>query len=759
MKIRNNNIVNGKGITIWVFLLWVSSFYHSCMDEELVSPSDGEAGSGIEAVLLININMPETSIPASFTRTQTANEYEVSEVEVLVFNYTGDAYVFDYNVKGEDLAKGDEAKTQFKALLVSTEEPLKLYVLANVAESLQETHLLVGMTEAQVRELIVAGFTREGMEDNLPMFGEYDFPDGLSSTVQQTVTVDVLRAVARVDVLLDLEGGSGEFALEEVYAFRVNNLIQVIPDESATTGDLKVHAPSVPSGAALLDNYVFNRNPVVDDSIGQLYLPESTGIENDSEKLLGKTTIVIGGRFRGSSTTTYYRVDFDSGVAGHPFGQILRNHRYAFIIKSVLSEGWSTPEDAANNLATSMVVQPVIWEDFSSEIVLTGNERFGISGREISLRYVKNREKSLHVESTLDYTIQWIKNRVPVGASTSERDVEITNDDFSVRIVHDNADHPDVTRLVFRTLKHNNLGAIKTDTLRISVGNVWVMDITVKQDNAAMYADRNINVLSVGPSILYAFSGVGNFGVTAAARDASGLSMRMIIEVQFAAGGSVPVGGSFFTRVVNDDSAIDASTGSALTAMQQIINAQDVIFLTYNVRISTAVSNHIVSWLRASPRRVLIVSTDTNLSNDVIRNNAYVTTTPALWAYSTAVITDAAVTHYHRAAVRPGSSDFFDGPFGLLTDTVTFKRYDEYAGYTSVIPDNVTPLIVGSTQGYENFMFFGVNRDKRIIYHGDANLFQNTTMGNTNGTVVNSLDKLMANVWAWVVEQVIYGDG
>lgn len=48
-------------------------------------------------------------------------------------------------------------------------------------------------------------------------------------------------------------------------------------------------------------------------------------------------------------------------------------------------------------------------------------------------------------------------------------------------------------------------------------------------------------------------------------------------------------------------------------------------------------------------------------------------------------------------------------------------------------------------------------RRARIVYHGDANLNQNgrlSSQANADGTVTTDFDRLTANLWAWIVEQV-----
>lgn len=69
-------------------------------------------------------------------------------------------------------------------------------------------------------------------------------------------------------------------------------------------------------------------------------------------------------------------MDFDPGLEGHPFGQILRNHRYVFRIRKVTGPGWSDPGLAAVNKATSIVAEIEPWEDFTTEMHFEGDQLY-----------------------------------------------------------------------------------------------------------------------------------------------------------------------------------------------------------------------------------------------------------------------------------------------------------------------------------------------------------------------------------------------
>ena len=85
------------------------------------------------------------------------------------------------------------------------------------------------------------------------------------------------------------------------------------------------------------------------------------------------------------------------------------------------------------------------------------------------------------------------------------------------------------------------------------------------------------------------------------------------------------------------------------------------------------------------------------------------------------------------------------------------RRTDDVAGYNADYPAGVVPLIVSDKAEYGRYMIVGVNPADRIVYHGDASLNLLGPMSSaaqTDGTIGNDLDRLHANLWAWIVEQV-----
>ena len=64
-------------------------------------------------------------------------------------------------------------------------------------------------------------------------------------------------------------------------------------------------------------------------------------------------------------------------------------------------------------------------------------------------------------------------------------------------------------------------------------------------------------------------------------------------------------------------------------------------------------------------------------------------------------------------------------------------------------------------------MILGVDKKKRIVYVGDSQIFEigsgnvvkrNSRIDNNVGDLTNDYSRIMANLWAWMIEEVVLGD-
>ena len=410
--------------------------------------------------------------------------------------------------------------------------------------------------------------------------------------------------------------------------------------------------------------------------------------------------------------------------------------------------GWSDPALAAVNRATGIVAEIRPWENFTTEMYFEGDNYFGLSSRNVTLGYQAGRVDTVDVQTTVPYAIQWLDTSgTPVGSAVSGVGASLPDSGgFTVAIARNSDDAETVTRLIFTTTGDNRTQSEATAGLRITAGR-WTLDVSVKQESPEKYRKRFIRVLSV--------TEVGSFGTNNPAA-ASGQPLRRILDnaKNFSPSGTVIVGGFSFMEASRAEIQT-TSTGSGSDIFQNVkktINTQDVIYLTYNSPISDELAKVVLSWLRSSPNRVLIVGTDTDATNANLRSYL---TADGTWKYYNQ--SPAVGGKFKRAAQTDGNRRFFTSPFGTVAENAPIARADDYAGYCLNYPAGVTPLVVSDAVGYEKAMIVGVNRQDRIVYHGDANLNQNgrlSSQANANGSVTSDFDRLTANLWAWIVEQV-----
>lgn len=730
-----------------------------------------------EAKVILNIRTPKSVAadqqPGSV---QTAGETSVGEVYVLVFHDaqgSGD-YTFAYLVRGSRVAQQPNRSTRFEAKLQTTDTPIRLLIAANAGALFRSYRPQVGQSEASVRDELIAEFPPEGLTADLPMYGETSL-DGIDAGQTNVVGVVALRAVARVDVVTRLAADSPAFELRDVRIYRANDRLRLVPDDVADSDAPKVTAPTVPPSAEPLSQPLIKTAQEPTDSIGGLYLPESLPVSDSWQRRTAATTVVVGGLFEGDTEVTYYRVDFNSGVAGHPFGQVLRNHLYTFTVRRVTASGWSTPEEAANNLAASMTVEVQPWDDFTSYIYF--HEGYlGVSTRCVQMPFLPGYVRTVEVESTEDYSIEWFDT--PSAGSVSAWDEPLSDGYFTATIVHAPSWGDTHTRIRIESPQYNTTDDEIAATLRLRVNDTAV-DIRVVKESPGRYSDRVIQVMSMGTS----FGSLGDYATTVS----STLAMRRVLDTNFSPASAYPfkIGGFFYLTVPVSTTVYSASvTASDVAYYKKMIDNTDILILAYANYTSPLVTDMLFDeWLVEKPNRVLWVMLDAAAFNAGIRTR-FQQEGLGTWQDIGSMFNAAAG---YRAAAGSDfaysnareSGQFFAGPFGGVEEGELLFGSDAVAGVVQ-LPDSakrwITPLVYNNNPPYDDYMSVGVEIRRGVVYQGEAQLFQgglgmSGMAGNSaqvNGSIISApqvsgttkryyLDVLNANLWAWAVGRVIYG--
>ncbi len=418
MKTKRISLQNINHYSQQLFLFIIGALLCGC-SEDITNKNNGNS---TDTYLQFSVITTDATPPKNILKSgQTDSESTINQVQILVFENN----LYQYRVTGTGITNSGTYSATFKARLLSSDQPTTIYIIANSDTELDANEPQVGDNISTVKDRFTKSISANPISGNLSMWGSYSFPSGLSATDDNTITgIRMLRAVARVDVIANAV--SSNFQLVSIQAFRVANNMQLIPDNPTTTPSAT--EPSVPVGTS----YNINTSAIAtlpESSVAQLYLPEST-TPASGDLVNDATCIIVGGYYGGSNTITYYRLDLNPGISGHPFGQILRNHRYEFTITSVLSEGYSTPQDAANNISSSMEARVVLWSDYVKHMVFDLNNYLGVSESYITLPGEANSSYNILIQTSLsNYNMTWAdRTGLPEGSPSSS----LSDDYFQV---------------------------------------------------------------------------------------------------------------------------------------------------------------------------------------------------------------------------------------------------------------------------------------------------------------------------------------
>ena len=600
---------------------------------------------------------------------------------------------------------------------------MDLYIVANATAAVLANEPQVGDTENEVRTKLQLGFPLGGNFTTLPMSGHYRLVSGLDANYRQEISgVSMLRAVARVDVLV---GGITNFELTSIQAYRVNSRIQLIANQDLPV----VTAPSIPVNSRMEVN-----TPVSavsgNQAVSGLYLSESVS-PAESERVNGATCVVVGGKYAGSGEVTYYRIDFDPDDTQGSFGQILRNHRYVFTIRSVAGPGWPSADEAASNRSAQINLDIQSWDESTTDMYFDTDHHFGVSTREVVLGSKQNAALTVQVDTDLsDYTFQWSDEQGNVSGTAAQ---SLTGSYFKVEKTN-NGRH-----IVVTALQSNNSDSDERKAYFVINASRWRILMTIRQQIVDI-SGRTINMVSFRSYLGHLGENLLLPNISPESRGA-GLQGILNNPANFGTGGTVTCGG--FNLLLTNVSA--SSINDAALALA------DVIYFNYvsngDLRIDLS---PVGRWLKASAKRVLILSFDSQGVNTPIMQE-FLGSTPDLMQ------TSPKSGSYPLAG--KSASDFFTdmGPFTVTPYTPVdanfkFQNYDVTHGEIGPgSAEGITPPLNGPGGG----IVLGVDMSRRIIYIGDIDIFSannsNSGINNSKGTINSNASKLIANLFAWVV--------
>lgn len=195
--------------------------------------------------------------------------------------------------------------------------------------------------------------------------------------------------------------------------------------------------------------------------------------------------------------------------------------------------------------------------------------------------------------------------------------------------------------------------------------------------------------------------------------------------------------------------------------------AFDVVYVHYMSNslfgISDAQKAH--NWVKAKKNRVLIVSYDAsdvsqNLLKEILGGNSGI----SFIRSNTGAFPLANPVDSNRYFTSTGP--FTSGSYTPVSTGFSLRNYDSFHGEILLNTDaskGITPILMGSSGG----IVLGIDYSRRIVYWGDTDIGNsgtgtggttNNRINNDDGTINNDASKLIANVFAWIAETVLYGE-
>lgn len=398
----------------YIYTLLILGLYglSSCVhDETPVNLSPDINGS--DSYLQIHMNLPELmSQQTREVSTKAMNDaaermIDINKLNVLVFKEVAgtEKYVYKAPLSGSveyDTQDGTKAMITVKLMKSQPGEKYRMVIVAN--HEIASSSLVSGTTtKTEALELMV--FSTSGKWNArtqnytpFPMWGESDLVTVSASMPAQSV--NLYRALARIDVGINFTTEDGKlsenvtglsnFKLKEIKIYRTYNQGYVAPLNSSMAN---YTTPFIPGNANVNAdvnpiNYKIADNGGVDKYVREIYIPEvnlPAAPENDNMHCL-----VVGGYYNGSSTETFYRLDFATETNPgdvRTYLPVLRNYRYVFNINKVRGPGFATPELALQSTATieNIGYDLISWDETITNVEVQGKYYFGVDQKPIIL--------------------------------------------------------------------------------------------------------------------------------------------------------------------------------------------------------------------------------------------------------------------------------------------------------------------------------------------------------------------------------------
>lgn len=354
---KNNPILNLSKLAMIIVAILMQI---SCQQDEV-------------PLLSADFTLVNLSVSASNSGTTVTADNSASTIKslcILQFNANGTDFGTLRHVgigTETSLNSGSYSATLLQS--VNADDRYKLVILANLLDY-TIFHGMAGKSYAEVQQACLS--QELSGESNVPAFdATHPFPmfgivnDGDPLEISEGMTlgsVSLVRALARVDIGVGTKDadtdtwtkGPVKFNLTQIQIWKAGKQYAYMPAKdnfSSASGALTINTPS-PVGST--ETKTYTGTDIITNSTycsEKIYLPEAALQWGDvyDDNHTNRLAIIVGGKYNGSQTETFYRVDFTYDEGSKDKMNVLRNHIYQFTISKVEASGYATAELAYNS--------------------------------------------------------------------------------------------------------------------------------------------------------------------------------------------------------------------------------------------------------------------------------------------------------------------------------------------------------------------------------------------------------------------------
>ena len=477
---------------IWFFALLLLPLLGGCVNEQYPDGNEN-ADMGGEVEFTIQAGLPGNVDTNPVTYATEAQEHRLSTVDVLVFKEGSSSETFLYATHASEIKNGTSASNkQFKVTLkkTGTGERHCVVLLANLRDEVDAVKGSFTTTTTKNDALQLITFSSSGSRWSIsafPLWGE----TSLSAVAAGTIfpTVQLLRAVARIDVGIDMALDDGEYVaqgspllkIKQMKLYNSNALGAAVPEGTNYSSAL----PTIPAGVTRNTAQTYGGASLVDGIIREIYTAEyDNRSQADRDGLM---CLLVGGCYTppgsmtpNESVVTWYRVDLQklnttTGVV-EPM-DVLRNYRYIINIHTINGVGEASEADALASAGMPPIGVDVIpWDESKLSGSVTGDYELTLSQTIFNFKAEDVRAGAAldnQVVIMTDYSGGWKVDKIvdetgtPITGSTAWLRTDITQGVMGASAT-------------MSLLLTENMGAARVGYVYVTAGR-WTYKIVVKQ--------------------------------------------------------------------------------------------------------------------------------------------------------------------------------------------------------------------------------------------------------------------------------------